>query len=133
MQSLTSFIAEQNFLFEEAETLFEKLITFGGQAYPKFGNIVIMAGGAGSGKGFVLGNLVGVEGKVLDVDALKTLASKTPAIQKRVKDQMGVDLSDLANNLKDPENVSKLHGIIGDYLKLDKRVNTALYRGIMAA
>lgn len=133
MQKFTQFAEEQNFLYEEAETLLEKLITFGGKAYPKFGNVVIMAGGAGSGKGFVLGNLVGVEGKVLDVDALKTMASKTPVIQKRVKDEMGVDLANLAGNLKDPENVSKLHGIIGDYLKLDKRVNKALYRGIMTA
>ena len=31
----------------------EKLITFGGKAYPKFGQVVILAGGAGSGKGFV--------------------------------------------------------------------------------
>ena len=133
MQSFQSYLSEEQELFETAEELIEKLITFGGQAYPKFGNIVIMAGGAGSGKGFVLSNLVGVEGKVLDVDALKTLAAKTPAIQKRVKDQLGVDLADLANNLKDPENVSKLHGIIGDFLKLDSRVNKSLYTGIMTA
>jgi hypothetical protein len=133
MQRFAQFNEEQDFLYEEAETLLEKLITFGGKAYPKFGNVVIMAGGAGSGKGFVLGNLVGVEGKVLDVDALKTMASKTPVIQKRVKDEMGIDLANLAGNLKNPENVSKLHGIIGDYLKLDKRVNKALYRGIMTA
>ena len=31
----------------------EALITFGGKPYPKFGNIVILAGGAGSGKGFI--------------------------------------------------------------------------------
>lgn len=133
MQSFQSYLLEEQELINTAGELIEKLITFGGQAYPKFGNIVIMAGGAGSGKGFVKDKLVGVEGKVLDVDALKTLAAKTPAIQKRVKDQMGVDLADLANNLKDPENVSKLHGIIGDYLKLDKRVNKSLYTGIMTA
>ena len=50
----------------------EKLITFGGKAYPKYGHIVLMAGGAGSGKGFILSNLVGLEGKVFDVDELKT-------------------------------------------------------------
>lgn len=133
MQSFQSYLLEEQELINTAEELIEKLITFGGKAYPKFGNIVIMAGGAGSGKGFVKDKLVGVEGKVLDVDALKTLAAKTPAIQKRVKDQMGVDLADLANNLKDPENVSKLHGIIGDFLKLDKRVNKSLYTGIMTA
>ena len=37
----------------EVFELNEKLITFGGKAYPKFGNAVLLAGGAGSGKGFV--------------------------------------------------------------------------------
>lgn len=95
MQSFNSFLKEEAFLQEEAVSLMEKLITFGGKAYPKFGNIVVMAGGAGSGKGFVLSNLVGMEGKVFDVDELKTLASKTPAIVKRIKAEMGVDLPQL--------------------------------------
>ena len=133
MQSFNSFLKEETFLAEEAEALLEKLITFGGKAYPKFGNIVIMAGGAGSGKGFVLGKLVGIEGKVLDVDELKTLASKTPAIIKRVKSELGVDLPDLAKSLKDPENVGKLHSIMGDYLQLDRRREKALYTSILAA
>ena len=133
MQKFTQFLNEQNFIAEEAETLLEKLITFGGKAYPKFGNIVIMAGGAGSGKGFVLGKLVGVEGKVLDVDELKTLASKTPAIIQRVKKELGVDLPQLAKSLKDPENVGKLHAIMGDHLKLDSRREKSLYTSILAA
>lgn len=133
MLSFISHINEQQCLIDTAETLLEKLITFGGKAYPKFGNVVIMAGGAGSGKGFVLSNLVGIEGKVLDVDNLKTMAARAPAIQKRVKSELGVDIADLATKLNDPDNVSKLHGIMGDYLKLDKRVNKALYTGIMAA
>jgi hypothetical protein len=133
MQSFNSFLKEETFLAEEAEALLEKLITFGGKAYPKFGNIVIMAGGAGSGKGFVLGKLVGIEGKVLDVDELKTLASKTPAIIKRVKSELGVDLPQLAKSLKDPENVGKLHSIMGDYLNLDKRREKALYTSILSA
>ncbi len=52
----------------------EALITFGGKAYPKFGQVVILAGGAGSGKGFVNSNLLGIDGKVFDVDALNGLA-----------------------------------------------------------
>ena len=133
MQSLNSFIAEQNFLMEEAETLLEKLITFGGQAYPKYGNIVLMAGGAGSGKGFVLSNLVGMEGKVFDVDELKTLASKAPAIKRRVAQELGVDIEKLAQNLKDPENVGKLHGIMGDYLEIDKRKEQAFFTSVLTA
>ena len=55
-----------HFLQEEYEELVEKLITFGNRAYPKFGTVVIMAGGAGSGKGFVKERLLGVEGFTFD-------------------------------------------------------------------
>ena len=123
----------EEYIESQYDELMEALITFGGQAYPKFGNIVIMAGGAGSGKGFVKDKLVGIEGFTFDVDALKTLASATPAIQKRVKKELGVDLAKLAGNLKDPENVGKLHQIIGDYLKLDSKRLKALYTSIMTA
>ena len=133
MSKFLEFFNEEVELRENAEELLEKLITFGGKAYPKFGNVVIMAGGAGSGKGFVLGNLVGIEGKVFDVDELKTLASKTPVIRKKVKDELGVDLEKLAGNLKDPENVGKLHGIIGDYLNLDDKVKGNLYQSVLLA
>ena len=133
MRSFNSFLKEEAFLAEESSILLEKLITFGGKAYPKFGNIVIMAGGAGSGKGFVKDKLVGLEGKVFDVDELKTLASKTPVIIKRIKDEMGVDLPELAKNLKNPDNVGKLHQIMGDYLKLDSRAKKSMYTSIIAA
>lgn len=133
MQSFNSFLKEEYFLLEEAETLLEKLITFGGKAYPKFGNIVIMAGGAGSGKGFILDKLVGVEGKVFDVDQLKTLAAKTPAIQKRVKDELGVDILKLSQDLRNPENVGKLHDIIGTYLGTDKMKEKLFYRSVLTA
>lgn len=113
--------------------LSEALITFGGQAYPKFGNVIIMAGGAGSGKGFVKDTLIGAEGFVFDVDNLKTLAAATPGIQRRIQKDLGVDLADLASNLNDPENVSKLHTILGDYLKLDDRRTEALYKSIITA
>lgn len=121
------------FLKETNTELVEKLITFGGRAYPNYGHIVLMAGGAGSGKGFVLSNLVGLEGKVFDVDQLKTLASKTPAIKKRVASELGVDIENLSQNLKKPENVSKLHDIMGDYLEIDKRKESAFYRGVLTA
>jgi hypothetical protein len=126
-------ILREEYIVEQYDVLLEKLITFGGQAYPKFGNIVIMAGGAGSGKGFVKDKLVGIEGRVFDVDELKTLASKTPIIQKRVKEKFGVDLADLASDLKDPENVAKLHEIIGDALKLPDKRMQSFYRSILTA
>lgn len=40
--------------FKDFTSLDEALITFGGKAYPKFGQVVILAGGAGSGKGFTV-------------------------------------------------------------------------------
>ena len=128
MQKFNHFITEQDLIENTAQDLMEKLITFGGKAYPKFGNIVVMAGGAGSGKGFILSNLVGIEGKTFDVDELKKLASKTPAIQKRVKDELGVDIFKLSQDLKDPKNVEKLHDIIGNYLKTDKSKEKLFYR-----
>ncbi len=123
----------EKFMAEEYGELSEKLITFAKQAYPKFGNILILAGGAGSGKGFVKDKLVGLEGYTFDVDALKTLASKTPAIIKKVKDELGDDLSVLGANLKTPENVGRLHAIIGEYLNLDDKRTQALYAAILTA
>ena len=131
MQSFKYFVEEN--LYEEAELLVEKLITFGGSAYPRFGNVVIMAGGAGSGKGFVLKNLVGIEGKKFDVDELKTIAAKSAVINKRVKAEFDVDLKDLASKLKDPDNVSKLHEIIGDALGLPDRRRAAFFASVLAA
>ncbi len=92
-----------------------------------------MAGGAGSGKGFVLSNLVGLEGKVMDVDALKTAASKSKLIQKRVKAKTGMDIAAIASDLKNSENVGKLHDIIANVLQIDSRKQKALFTGILAA
>lgn len=123
----------EEYMEEQYDVLLEKLITFGGRAYPKFGNVVIMAGGAGSGKGFVKDKLVGLEGFTFDVDELKKLASKTPRIVKRVKDELGVDLEQLGTQLRDPDKVTKLHEIIGDALDLDNRRLRALYTSILSA
>jgi hypothetical protein len=133
MKTFNQHLIEEKDLLECSEILLEKLITFGGKAYPKFGNVVIMAGGAGSGKGFVLSNLVGLEGKVMDVDELKTAAAKSPLIRKRVKDETGMDIEAIASDLKNPENVGKLHDIIANVLQLDTRQKKVLMRGILAA
>ena len=133
MKTFNQHLKEEQELQQYGEILLEKLITFGGKAYPKFGNVVIMAGGAGSGKGFVLSNLVGLEGKVLDVDELKTAAAKSPLIRKRVKAETGMDIEAIASDLKNPENVGKLHDIIANVLQLDTRQKKVLMRGILGA
>jgi len=133
MKTFSQHLTEEQELQQYSEILLEKLITFGGKAYPKFGNVVIMAGGAGSGKGFALSNLVGLEGKVLDVDELKTAAAKSPLIRKRVKAETGMDIEAIASDLKNPENVGKLHDIIANVLQLDTRQKKVLMRGILGA
>jgi hypothetical protein len=111
--------------------LLEKLITLGGQAYPKFGQVVILAGGAGSGKGFQLSTLLGIQGKVFDVDALKQLAIKSKVFAAKVKKETGYDLSKF--DLGVPENVSKLHDILGSTYSIDKKDQKRVFTGIMAA
>ena len=76
------------------------LITIGGRAYPNYGQVLMLAGGAGSGKGFQLQNVIGLRGKVLDVDNFKKLALTNASVQR-------LDMSD-------PRDVSTLHKIVRD-------------------
>ncbi len=122
---------EEDFNFsEDASLLMEKLITLGGKTYPKFNNIVILAGGAGSGKGFVTDKLLGIEGSIFDVDYIKTLALKSPKIKEKVKKEFGLDIGEM--DLKNPDDVSKLHEIMNSLGINDKRIK-ALYTSISQA
>lgn len=123
----------EDYVLETYDELLEALITFGGKAYPKFGNVVIMAGGAGSGKGFVKDKLVGIEGKVFDVDALKTLAAKTPFIQKKVKSELGLDIKKIGSDMRNPENVAKMHEIVGDFLNYPDKQMKAFFTSVLTA
>lgn len=107
----------------------EKLMIFGKSAYPKFGNVVILAGGAGSGKGYQLENLLGIEGKVLDVDFLKDLAIKSKIFAEKVKSETGYDIKNF--NLKIPENVMKMHEILSSIYKIDSKQKETLFSGIL--
>jgi len=112
------------------EELNEVLLTFGGRSKEQFGNIVISAGGAGSGKGFVLNNLVSIQGKTLDVDSFKTLAFKLPRLRKLVQQELGRNLDDM--NLKDPADVSDLHFAM-KAIGIEKKQMQALSTSILAA
>lgn len=117
--------------FMKDSTLTEKLIIFGGKAYPNFGQVVILAGGAGSGKGFVLEKLLGIEGNVMDVDALKKLAIGSEKFAKRVKDETGQDIKKF--DLKQPENVSKIHEILADVYGITKANERRIFAAALAA
>ena len=113
------------------QQLDEVAIQFGGKAYPKFGQVVILAGGAGSGKGFVLSNLLSIEGKTFDVDEMKRLAIASSVFSSKVKAETGVDLKKL--NLRVPENVSKIHEIIGGLYKVDKKIMSTVNQSVLSA
>jgi len=113
----------------EAE-LNEVQIEFGNSKSTRFGQVVILAGGAGSGKGFVKTNLLDLDGKTFDVDELKTLALKSKLITNKIRDDYGIDINDL--NLKNPEDTSILHKVIDD-LSLLKKIKSSLGKSIIAA
>lgn len=117
--------------FKDFASLDEALITFGGKAYPKFGQVVILAGGAGSGKGFTLEKLLGIEGITLDVDALKKLVMGSTKLAAAIKDKTGHDVKTM--NLRNPENVSTLHHVIADVFNVSNKNQSRVYAGIMAA
>lgn len=95
----------------------EVLITFGGKAYPKFGNVVIMAGGAGSGKGFVISNLLGIEGKIFDVDRTKELILKSKEFLSTYPELKTIDM-------KNSEDANKMHQFMVNYKWNDKFIET---------
>lgn len=113
------------------EYLSEALIMFGGQKQTRFNQVVILAGGAGSGKGFVKENLLGLEGWSFDVDRLKELAIMSHKFAAAIKEKTGYDIKKF--NLKKPEDVGKLHDILGTLYKIDKRYQRSEFRSILTA
>lgn len=107
----------------------EVLITFNKKAYPKFNNVVILAGGAGSGKGFISSNLLGIEGKVFDVDEMKKLVIGSKKLAKAIKRKTGKDIKSF--NLRNPENVSTIHEIVGSEYQIDKKFLDASFKSII--
>jgi dephospho-CoA kinase len=118
--------------YESRVPLEEKLILYNNGA--KYGQVVFLAGGAGSGKGFAISNFMqGEDFKIRDVDELKIAFQKLDdlgkftmdallkkygsniserdmdLIQKNVIDK-GYSLKDL--NLKTPEHVYALHVMV---------------------
>lgn len=82
-----------------------------------------------SGKGFVLENLLGIQGMVFDVDAVKKMAMATEKMAARVKAETGHDMNKM--DLKNPDNVSLLHDLLKD--KAVKAVQNRKFAGIVTA
>ena len=81
-----------------------KTVTFGGKTYPKFGWAVTMAGGSGSGKGYIRSHKIAIDAKVIDVDRLKELYVAAAKAGK-FEDKRQYDF-------KNPDDVGALHSIV---------------------
>lgn len=113
----------------EQEQLDEVLITFGKKAYPKFGNVVILAGGAASGKGFVVSNLLGIEGRTFNVDLMKEFVTASTIFAARIKKETGVDLKKLDINNAEDANIA--HEIIVSLFKVNKTYRKLFLKSIL--
>ena len=106
---------------ESQEYLEEKLLLINNGK--KYGQIVFLAGGAGSGKGFASDNFMEKEKfKVRDVDEWKTAFMKIGALKDKYPEIQGLDLGD-------PKDVSKLHAFI-DKLGIKNKTMSALLSGM---
>jgi len=112
---------------EKLKELNEVLITFGNR--PKFGQVVLLAGGAGSGKGFITNKILGIDAKTFDVDQVKTqiIDPSTPKINKTIQDKYGVDVTKL--DLKKPDDVALLHKI-NDELGLSTKKQDLFFKNL---
>lgn len=95
-------------------SLTEKALNLGNRSvsYPKFGQILILAGGAGSGKGFASQKVLAFEGKRFDVDELKEKMIKghSKIICDKFMKQTGRDIRTL--DLGNPADTSLLHDFV---------------------
>lgn len=106
----------------------EKLITFNKKAYPKYNQIVIVCGGGGSGKGFVVKNVLGIDAKVLNVDDVKEILVKMKGdgeLSKKFEEKYGKSLDKVDMTI--PKDVSDLHEFVGDN-KLAEKLNNSVFK-----
>lgn len=96
--------------YEDSNILVAKQITFGGKSYENYGQVVMVGGGSGSGKGFQISQLFGITGKSFDVDSLKEFVKKNNIIREKLSKKYGVDES--VFDMKTPKDVSEVHNII---------------------
>lgn len=99
MKTFSNYIIEHQVLAEQVEELIEKLIIVGNGK--RYGQVIFLAGGAGSGKGFTISNfLEGEKFKVRDVDEWKKLTQKMSKLGKISVEQI---LKKYGNKIKDKD------------------------------
>ncbi len=107
----------------------EKLLILGGGK--RYGQAVILAGGAGSGKSYATNHFIqGENYKILNVDDLKDLVLKLSKSSQRIglSTKMQVLLPQVSNlDLKNPNDTSKLHQLMKDFDPDEKRISQILF------
>ena len=119
-------------LITTPEQLNEKLIMF--NQGKKYGQVVFMAGGAGSGKGFAQENFMEKNKfKVRDVDEWKTLFIELDKLFDKSGGKKGVKTQDADSgrrlqdfDLRDPRDVYDLHGMLKKYDTKNRTLNNIL-------
>lgn len=76
--------------------------------FPKYGQIIFLVGGAGSGKNFVLQNMINYNGVNCDVDDLKTYISREAKFKEEKYRDKGNDFLD-DMDFKDSKKVFQMH------------------------
>lgn len=114
--------------FKEFIRLDEVQIQFNKNRNTQFGNVVILAGGAGSGKGFTVSKLIGIQGKTFDVDALKEMFTKRERLVSLIKEKYGFDLSKF--DLRSPTDTSSVHEILANQIKLPSKREKTTFTAI---
>lgn len=102
----------KDYLFwNSLESLDERVLNIGdkSRAYPRSGQILILAGGAGSGKSFVNNAFISFEGKYFNVDDLKSklLKYKPEKLVKKFEEYTGRYIESIS--MEDPGDVSLMH------------------------
>ena len=115
MKPLNEFKEQANLVLQE-NLLVEKLILAG--AHHKGGQIIFLAGGGASGKGFAINNFIdSFNYKTFDVDSLKEIFLKINQKTGKYPEMTGL-------NLKNPDDVAELHAIIDDMGIISKQFRT---------
>ena len=116
------------------EQLNEKLILF--NQGKKYGQVVFMAGGAGSGKGFAQQNFMEINKfKVRDVDEWKRLYIELDKLFDKTSGKKGVKTGDTGRRLQDfdladPRDVYDIHGLVKKYDTKNKTLQN-IFGGIV--
>lgn len=107
----------------------EKLLILGGGK--KYGQAVILSGGAGSGKSYATNHFIqGENYKILNVDDLKDLVLKLSKSAQRIglSTKMQLLLPQVSRlDMRNPDDTSKLHQLMKDFDPKEKRISQILF------